>query len=216
MALALDAGRRRRSKARYYRFEDTWLEPKPFREDGPRLWFGGRSLHDRCWPDWSRYGHGFNPLGRPSDDDIERLGAAMADAGAASKTSRWSEAPGSVPRRGRRRRLDEALAIDPEQVARGFGTICIKPGQFTDDPAQIPDLCRRIVEDGRQDALLVSFRLVDRSAAFAIRVGDRRKSDRSIAARLSCCSWDRCAATADSSALNFGNSRLDRRPARWA
>ena len=41
--------------------------------------------------------------------------------------------------------LEPALAAIPEQVARGFSTICIKPSQFTDDPAEIPDLCRRIV-----------------------------------------------------------------------
>jgi hypothetical protein len=42
--------------------------------------------------------------------------------------------------------LDEALAAIPAQVERGFTTICVKPSQFTDDPAEIPSLLRRIVD----------------------------------------------------------------------
>ena len=30
---------------RHFRFSDVYLEPKPFRSDGPRMWFGGQSLH---------------------------------------------------------------------------------------------------------------------------------------------------------------------------
>jgi alkanesulfonate monooxygenase SsuD/methylene tetrahydromethanopterin reductase-like flavin-dependent oxidoreductase (luciferase family) len=32
---------------RFYRFDDVWLEPKPFRPDGIRLWFGSTTLHDQ-------------------------------------------------------------------------------------------------------------------------------------------------------------------------
>ena len=131
----------------YYRFEDSWLEPKPFRNDGPRLWFGGQSLHDRLLARLVRHGHGFNPLGRRSADDMARLGAAMADAGRSidelemvgGTRGRFLSSHGVAD-------LDEALDSIPEQVTRGFTTICIKPSQFTDDPVQIPDLCRRIVE----------------------------------------------------------------------
>jgi probable F420-dependent oxidoreductase len=134
-------------EGRFYRFEDTWLEPKPFREDGPRLWFGGQSLHDRLLARLVRYGHGFNPLGRPSPDDMVRLGAAMADAGRSiDELEMVGGTRGRFPDPDGVADLDEALASIPEQVTRGFGTICIKPGQFTDDPAQITDLCRRIVE----------------------------------------------------------------------
>ena len=34
-------------EGRHYRFRDVYLEPKPWRPDGPKLWFGGASLHDR-------------------------------------------------------------------------------------------------------------------------------------------------------------------------
>ncbi len=134
-------------EGRHYRFHDVWLEPKPFRPEGPRLWFGGQRLHDRMLRRLVTYGHGFNPLGRPSDDDLSRLAEALADAGRdASQLEMIGGTRGSFPDSGHPAPLDEALDQIPAQVARGFHTICIKPSQFTDDRAGIPDLLRRIVE----------------------------------------------------------------------
>jgi alkanesulfonate monooxygenase SsuD/methylene tetrahydromethanopterin reductase-like flavin-dependent oxidoreductase (luciferase family) len=65
-------------EGRHYAFRDVYAEPKPFRPDGPRLWFGGESLHPRLLRRLVAYGHGFNPLGRPSEEDLERLAAAFA------------------------------------------------------------------------------------------------------------------------------------------
>ena len=65
----------------HYRFRDAFLEPKPFRPDGPTLWFGGSSLHERLLRRIVRYGSGFNPLGRATPEALDRLRAAMADAG---------------------------------------------------------------------------------------------------------------------------------------
>jgi probable F420-dependent oxidoreductase len=131
----------------FYRFHDAWLEPKPFRDDGPRLWFGGQSLHAPLLARLVRYGHGFNPLGRPSADDMAHLSAAMADAGRSiDELELVGGTRGRFPSAGGVADLNEALASVPDQIARGFGTICIKPSQFTDDPVQVPDLCGRIVE----------------------------------------------------------------------
>ena len=52
-------------EGRFYSFEDVWVEPKPFRTEGIRLWFGSTTLHDRLLSRLVRYGHGWNPLGRP-------------------------------------------------------------------------------------------------------------------------------------------------------
>ena len=131
----------------HYGFEQVWLEPKPFRPDGPRLWFGGQRLHDRLLRRLVAYGHGFNPLGRPSDDDLSRLAAAMAEAGRElSDLEMVGGTRGSFPDASRPAPLDEALDQIPGQVDRGFGTICIKPSQFVDAPEEIPGLLRRIVE----------------------------------------------------------------------
>jgi probable F420-dependent oxidoreductase len=133
-------------RGRHYRFDEVYVEPKPFRPDGPRLWFGGRRLHDALLRRLVWHGYGFNPLGRPSDDDLDRLRSAMVAAGrefdqlelVGGTRGRFLDANGVAD-------LDEALDSIPEQVARGFTTICIKPSQFTDDPAEIPSLLERIV-----------------------------------------------------------------------
>ncbi len=130
-----------------YRFADVWLEPKPFREGGPQLWFGGQRLHERLLRRLVGYGSGFDPLGSPTDEELERLRTAMAEAGrdpaelemVGGTRGRFTDATTTAD-------LDEALASIPSQLARGFTTICIKPSQFVDEPAEIGGFCREVVE----------------------------------------------------------------------
>ena len=132
---------------RHYSFDDVWLEPGPSRPDGPRLWFGGQHLHDALLRRLIEHGHGFNPLGRPSDDELRRLTAAMRGAGRDPSTLELvGGTRGVFPEPGRPASLDAALDQIPAQVARGFHTICIKPSQFTDDRGEVPQLLRGIVD----------------------------------------------------------------------
>jgi probable F420-dependent oxidoreductase len=139
-------------EGRHYSFSDVYFEPKPFRPDGPRLWFGGESLHDRLLRRLVEYGHGFNPLGAPTDSELERLGAALATAGrelgelelVGGTRGEFADATGIAD-------LEQALESIPGQIARGFGSFCLKPSQFTDDPAAVGPLCRTVV--ARLDAL---------------------------------------------------------------
>jgi probable F420-dependent oxidoreductase len=132
---------------RHYRFREVALEPKPSRPDGPVLWFGGQHLHERLLRRLVAFGRGFNPLGSPSDDDLERLRSAIGEAG---RDLAELEMVGGT--RGRFlgphdvADLGEALSTIPAQVERGFTTICIKPSQFIDDPARIGAFCRDVVE----------------------------------------------------------------------
>ena len=48
--------------------------------------------------------------------------------------------------------LGQALEAIPPQAAAGFTTFCIKPSQFTDDPAGVGELCREIIR--RVDGML--------------------------------------------------------------
>jgi probable F420-dependent oxidoreductase len=140
-------------EGRHYSFSDVWLEPKPFRPEGPALWFGGKTMHERLLRRLVAYGSGFNPLGRPSDEDLERLRSGMAAAGRelaelemVGGTRGRFDGPDGVAD------LGEALASIPAQLKRGFTTICIKPSQFLDDPAEIGPFCDEVVE--RVDALV--------------------------------------------------------------
>ena len=126
-------------EGRHYRFSDVWLEPKPFRPEGPALWFGGETMHERLLRRLVEFGSGFNPLGR-----AERRGSravAFGDGGRRPGPRRARDG-GRHARAVRRRRtgvadLGEALASIPAQLERGFTTICIKPSQFIDDPSEI-------------------------------------------------------------------------------
>ena len=131
---------------RHFEFSDVYCEPKPHRPDGPRMWFGGQTLHGALVRRIVRYGSGLHPFGRTTDAELERLSAAMAAAG---RDLSELELVGGI--RGRfagpdaLADLDEALAGVPEQLARGFTSICFKPSMFTDDPAELGAVCRRVV-----------------------------------------------------------------------
>lgn len=134
-----------RHEGRFFPFDDVWLEPQPFREGGPALWFGGQSMHGPLLRRLVTYGSGFNPLGPASDDDLARLSQALRDAG---RDPAGMEMVGGI--RGRfpdsvgPADLDEALESVPGQVARGFTTICFKPSMYIDDARDVGRLCRTI------------------------------------------------------------------------
>jgi probable F420-dependent oxidoreductase len=131
---------------RHFAFDDVYCEPKPFRPDGPQMWFGGQTLHAALLRRIVRYGSGLHPFGRPTDAELHHLADAMATAG---RDMGELELVGGI--RGRfagadaLADLDEALGDVPAQLARGFTSICFKPSMFTDDPDELGSLCRRVV-----------------------------------------------------------------------
>jgi probable F420-dependent oxidoreductase len=130
----------------HFAFDDVYLEPKPFRPEGPRMWFGGMRLHGPVLRRLVRYGHGFHPFGSPTPEELAELRAAMAAAG---RDADELEMIGGI--RGRfadgtsTADLAEAMASVPAQLAAGYTAICFKPSMYTDDPAEVPALCRRMV-----------------------------------------------------------------------
>jgi probable F420-dependent oxidoreductase len=133
-------------EGRHYRFSEVFLEPKPWRPEGPTLWFGGSSLHPRLLRRIVAYGHGFNPLGAPGPGELERLKAALAEAGRdPAELELVGGTRGSFTDAASPADLAEALEAVPPQLARGFTAICVKPSQFTDDPDEVGPLCREIV-----------------------------------------------------------------------
>jgi probable F420-dependent oxidoreductase len=136
-----------------FRFADVYCDPKPFHAGGPRMWFGGQSMHAALLRRIVRYGSGFHPFGRPTDADLTRLAEAMRTGG---RDMSELELVGGI--RGRFERpdtvadLDEALAAVPGELARGFTTICFKPSMFTDDRDQVGAISARVVEAVRAAA----------------------------------------------------------------
>jgi probable F420-dependent oxidoreductase len=133
-------------RGRHFAFRDVYCEPKPYGPEGPRMWFGGQTLHPALVRRIVRYGSGLHPFGRTSDAELRLLSEAMTAAG---RDLAELELVGGI--RGRFAGpdtvadLDEALAGVPEQLGRGFTSICFKPSMFTDDPAELADVCRRVV-----------------------------------------------------------------------
>jgi probable F420-dependent oxidoreductase len=131
----------------HYRFHDVFLEPKPFRPEGPTLWFGGSSLHDRLVERIVAHGDGFNPLGRPTPKELSRLQEAMAAAGrSVDELEMVGGTRGVFPDPSSVADLAQALSSIPEQVAAGFTSICIKPSQFIDDADGFSAFCREVVD----------------------------------------------------------------------
>ncbi|GIH69817.1 TIGR03619 family F420-dependent LLM class oxidoreductase [Sphaerimonospora thailandensis] len=139
-------------RGEFFSFEDVYFEPKAYRPDGPRMWFGGQRLHEPLLRRLVRYGHGFHPLGQPSRDDLRRLGEAMAAAGRDIAELEMIGGTRAVfPDDTSCADLGAAMAPIAEQIAQGFGTFCVKPGQFTDDPNGVGALCREVMR--RAEAL---------------------------------------------------------------
>ena len=105
----------------HYPFSDVYFEPKAFRPNGPVLWFGGSSVHDRLLRRLVRYGDGFNPLGL-SERDRALAPARRARRGRArprcARDGRRD--PRHVPRRRQRRRSPSGPRVDPRPARAGL------------------------------------------------------------------------------------------------
>jgi probable F420-dependent oxidoreductase len=131
----------------FFRFNDVYSEPKPWRPGGPLMWFGGERMHPALIRRMVRYGSGFHPFGVPPDDDLAMLAEGMRQAGRDASelelvggTRATFDGPDSVAD------VEQAMADFPDQIARGYTTFCMKPSQYTDDPAQVAEICARMVD----------------------------------------------------------------------
>jgi probable F420-dependent oxidoreductase len=131
---------------RHYSFENVYLEPKPLRPDGPRLWFGGQRIAPWTVRRLIAYGHGFHPFGQPTAEQLRALDATLRAGGRdPAEIEVVGGIRGRLPPGNGVASLEQAAAAIPPQLRAGYTTICFKPSQFTDDPAELPRLCRRLV-----------------------------------------------------------------------
>jgi probable F420-dependent oxidoreductase len=139
---------------RHYSFEEVYLEPKPTRRRGPRVWIGGSTAHPAVVRRLIDHGDGFHPLGQPSDDELESLRDGLRRAGRDLQDLEWvGGIRGRFPDERSPADIDEALEQIPIQVSRGFGSICVKPSQFIDSVDELPRFCDHVV---RRSAELVA------------------------------------------------------------
>jgi probable F420-dependent oxidoreductase len=131
----------------FFSFSDVWSEPKSWRPDGPRMWFGGEWMHPALIRRLTDYGHGFHPFGAPTDDDLAMLADGLAAAGRSideielvGGTRATFDGPDSVAD------VERAMADLPEQIERGYSTFCMKPSQYTDDVGEVREICDRMID----------------------------------------------------------------------
>ncbi|WP_255345506.1 TIGR03619 family F420-dependent LLM class oxidoreductase [Streptomyces chartreusis] len=130
----------------YYPFQDVYFEPKAYHPDGPRLCFGGAGMHDAMVRRIVRHGHAFNPLGRPTPEEMKKLADAMTAAGRnITDLEMIGGTRATFPDDNTCADLAQALESIPEQMTAGFTTFCIKPSQFTDNPKNVAAFCRQVI-----------------------------------------------------------------------
>ena len=134
-----------------YSFQDVYMEPKPFRRDGPLLWFGGIRLAPYVIRRIVTYGHGFHPFGQPTSDELRPLRAELEAAG--RSFSELEVVGGLRPRFDHPDRpadLATALAGAAQQLDEGYTSLCFNPSQYLSDRSELPRLCRDLVSWAEQ------------------------------------------------------------------
>jgi probable F420-dependent oxidoreductase len=129
-----------------YTFEDVWMEPKPLRPEGPRMWFGGNEISDFIIRRLVAHGHGFHPFGQPSRAQMQPIADGLAAAG--RSFDELEVVGGLRPRFPDARSpadVEEAADAVGAQWAEGYSSFCFNPSQYTADAAEIPALCHRVV-----------------------------------------------------------------------
>lgn len=131
----------------WFSFHDVYSEPRCYRPGGPAMWFGGQRMHRAVLDRLVRYGSGFHPFGTPSPADLELLAAVMAAAGRDLSELELVGGTRAVFT-GRDDVADvlASMATFPEQLASGYSIFCMKPSQHTDVIAEVPRICRTMVD----------------------------------------------------------------------
>jgi probable F420-dependent oxidoreductase len=130
----------------HYSFDDVYMEPKPFRPDGPLLWFGGSRISPFIIRRLVEHGHGFHPFGQPSAEEMEPLRSALSAAG--RSISELEVVGGLRPTftdPSSPADLTQALQSVPWQLEQGYTSLCFNPSQYVSDLGAVPGLCRQLV-----------------------------------------------------------------------
>lgn len=136
----------------FFNFDDAYVEPKPWRPEGPAMWFGGERASDHVVRRLLAYGSGFHPVGRVDEADIADLRARIHAGG--RDLTEFEMVGGTrvnFPDDYSCASLPEALEEIPRQRELGFTTFAIKPSIFIDDAADHARFCQEVVERVARD-----------------------------------------------------------------
>ncbi len=127
-------------------YTDAFLEPKPWRPEGPTVWIGGGVHLPAVARRLAAHGHGYHPLGQPDRDELDDLWARVRDAGGdPAELELIGGVRPTFPDDHSVADVDRALESVPGQVERGYTSVCIKPSQYLDDAAELPRWSERVV-----------------------------------------------------------------------
>lgn len=130
----------------HFSFADISIEPRAYRPDGPRMWFGGQQMNPAMLRRLVRYGHGFHPFGAPSAEDLSSLAAAMKVTGRDLAELEMIGGTRAVfPDDHSCADLGQAMAAIPAQLEAGFTTFALKPSQFIDDASELETFCADVM-----------------------------------------------------------------------
>jgi alkanesulfonate monooxygenase SsuD/methylene tetrahydromethanopterin reductase-like flavin-dependent oxidoreductase (luciferase family) len=133
-------------EGKFFSYRDVYVAPKPFRSTGPRMWFGGQSLHPPLLRRIVKYASGFHPFGTPTRQELADLREALVAAG---RNIEEFEMVGGIrpvfPDDQSVADLARACESIPEKIAQGYNSICFKPSMYTDDLKEVGRLCRDLV-----------------------------------------------------------------------
>ncbi len=131
---------------KFFNFDDIYLEPKAHRPGGPKLWFGGATMHPPLLRRLLHHASGVIGFGPPMPQvEFDKLGAAFAAEGrdvtelerAAFLGGRFTPTTTSS--------VDEALVRLRARRALGTTTFCLKPAHFVDRADQLGEFMEEIV-----------------------------------------------------------------------
>jgi alkanesulfonate monooxygenase SsuD/methylene tetrahydromethanopterin reductase-like flavin-dependent oxidoreductase (luciferase family) len=131
----------------FYKFEDVYVEPKPWRTGGPCLWVTGAHLHAAALRRIVKYGSGYGPGGPMAPGEKDRIYEALRAAGRDPKSfDIMGGIMGFFKGSDDLADLDEACKQIPANLESGATTIIAKPSQYIRTVDEFPDFCRQFID----------------------------------------------------------------------
>jgi probable F420-dependent oxidoreductase len=132
----------------FYKFDNIYVDPKPWTPGGPPLWITGGPLHPAAIRRIAKYGSGYAPGGPMAPGEKEQIYAALTAAG---RDPKYFDIMGGIM--GKFEGADDVADLDetcerqlPFNMESGAAWVVAKPSQFINRAEEFPDFCRRYVK----------------------------------------------------------------------